>query len=43
MKHVNVRTFLRDYEQVLRELVASGEAELVVTRYGQPMFIVRLP
>lgn len=43
MKYVNIRTFLKDYEQALRELAASGEKELCVTRYGQPMFIVRLP
>lgn len=41
MKYVNVRTFLREYEKILKEL-KNGE-KLCVTRYGVPLFIVVLP
>lgn len=40
MKYVNIRTFLRSYEQIVKEMRELKEKELIVTRYGTPLFMV---
>jgi hypothetical protein len=40
MRYVNIRTFLKSYDQIIKEMRELKEERLIVTRYGTPLFMV---